>query len=182
MSANHHLMIINQQILLAAADALRSQDAHLLSQLGLSSIDEATAEQLRKVSVDRLACLNTFRGTLLDVRLNTQTLRMFLGFAQDKVSEDDQINAAIRAGMRQPMLEELKGISRREFASRRQHMGLPEHTRGRIEVLSEEDELSVLRAWKQLESVEDVLDRYLELHRQTGIGLDQAYTTIKSLA
>jgi hypothetical protein len=40
----------------------------------------------------------------------------------------------------------------------------------------------VLRAWKQLESVEDVLDRYLELHRQTGIGLDQAYTTIKSLA
>jgi hypothetical protein len=36
MSANRHLTFINQQILLAAADALRSQDAHLLSQLGLN--------------------------------------------------------------------------------------------------------------------------------------------------
>lgn len=182
MSANHHLIFINQQILLAAADALRSQDAHLLSQLGLSKIDQATADQLRQVSVDRLACLNDFRGSLLDVRLNTQNLRMFLGFANGKVSEDDQINAAIRAGLRQPMLEEIKGIGRREFAHRREQMGLPEYTRGRIEVLNEEDELSVLKAWKQLETIHDLLDRYLQLHQLTGISLDQAYITIKQLA
>jgi hypothetical protein len=182
MNVNHHLLFINQQILLAAADALRSQDTHLLSHLGLSTIDSITADQLRSVSVDRLACLNHFRGSLLDVRLNTQNLRMFLGFANDKVSEDDQINAAIRAGMRQPMLEELKGITRREFAGRREHMGLPEHTRGRIEVLSEEDELLVLRTWKTLESIADPLDRYLETYRLTNISLDQAYTTIKQLA
>lgn len=182
MSANRHLTFINQQILLAAADALRSQDAHLLSQLGLSKIDQSTADQLRRVSVDRLACLNDFRGSLLDVRLNTQNLRMFLGFADDKVSEDDQINAAIRAGMRQPMLEEIKGIGRREFASRREHMDLPEHTRGRIEVLSEADELLVLKTWKKLEVVNDMLDRYLQLYQLTSISLDQAYTTIKQLA
>lgn len=182
MSANRHLTFINQQILLAAADALRSQDAYLLSQLGLNSIDPNTAEQLRRVSADRIACLNDFRGSLLDVRLNTQNLRMFLGFANDKVSEDDQINAAIRAGMRQPMLEEIKGIGRREFASRREKMGLPEHTRGRIEVLNEEDELLVLRTWEKLKSVDDLLERYLKLHELTGISLDQAYTTIKQLA
>ena len=182
MSANRHLTFINQQFLLAAADALRSQDAHLLSQLGLSKIDQSTAEQLRRVSVDRLACLNDFRGSLLDVRLNTQNLRMFLGFANDKVSEDDQINAAIRAGIRQPMLEEIKGIGRREFASRREHMGLPEHARGRIEVLSEADELLVLRTWEKLKSMSDLLERYLRIHELTGISLDQAYTTIKQLA
>lgn len=182
MSNNHHLTFMNQQFLLAAADALRSQDVHLINQLGLSAIDENTADQLRRVSVDRLACLNTFRGALLDVRLNTQNLRMFLGFANDKVSEDDQVNSAIRAGIRQPMLEELKGTSRREFTSRRVLMGLPEHTRGRIEVLKEADELLLLRTWNELNKLDDLLERFLELHRITGIGLDQAYTTIKQLA
>ena len=181
MNANHHILLINQQILLAAADALRSQDALLLSQLGLAAIDQITADQLRRVSVDRLACLNDFRGLLLDVRLNTQNLQMFLGFANGKVSEDDQINAAIQAGLRQPMLEELKGIGRREFANRREHLGLPEHARGRIEVLNEEDELTVLRTWKKLEAISDQLDRYLQLYQHTGISLDQAYTTIKQL-
>jgi hypothetical protein len=182
MNNNHHLTFINQQFLLAAADALRSQDAFLIDQLGLSSIDESTANQLRHVSVDRLACLNNFRGALLDVRLNTQNLRMFLGFANDKVCEDDQVNNAIRAGIRQPMLEELKGIGRREFSARRERMGLPEHTRGRIEVLNEADELLILRTWNKLDEFDDLLERYLELHRLTGISLDQAYTTVKQLA
>lgn len=94
---NHYLALINQQILLAAADALRTQDAHLINQLGLGSIDETTANQLKQVSADRLACLSNFRGTLLDVRLNAQNLRIFLGFANDKVGEDDLINKAIWA-------------------------------------------------------------------------------------
>ncbi|WP_331351199.1 STY4526/YPO1902 family pathogenicity island replication protein [Cellvibrio sp. UBA7671] len=182
MMQNHYLALINQQILLAAADALRTQDAHLINQLGLGSIDETTANQLKQVSADRLACLSNFRGTLLDVRLNAQNLRIFLGFANDKVGEDDLINKAIRAGMRQTMLEELKGIGRREFSSRRERMGLPEHTRGRIEVLGESDELKVLKVWGKLTHISDPLERYLALHSETGIGLDQAYITIKQLA
>lgn len=178
---SHYLTLINQHYLLAAANALRTQDVLLIEQLGLSSIDELTAEQLRSVSVDKLSCLGNFRGMFLDVRLNPNMLRMFLGFASDKVGEDDLIARAIRAGMRQPMLEELKGIGRREFTARRERMGLPDHARGRIENLSEDQELTVLRTWSTLSHLSDPLERYLELHRLTGIRLDQAFTTIKQL-
>lgn len=179
---NHYLTLINQQYLLAAADALRTQDTLLIEQLGLSMIDEFTAAQLKGVNVDRLSCLGNFRGMFLDVRLNPNVLRMFLGFANDKVCEDDQIARAIRAGMRQPMLEELKGLGRREFSARRERMGLPDHNRGRIESLGEERELLVLRTWATLSHITDPLERYLALFEITGINLDQAYTTIKQLA
>lgn len=179
---NHYMTLINQQYLLAAADALRNQDAFLIAQLGLANIDQITAEKLKSVSIDRLSCLTNFRGTLLDVHVNVHNLAMFLGFANGKIVEDDLITQAIRAGMRQPMLEELKGIGRREFTARRSRMGLPDHTRGRIEMLNEEQELLVLKTWNQLAGITDPLERYLALHSATGIELDQAYTTIKQLA
>lgn len=173
---------INQQVLLAAADALRNQDAHLLNQLGLSNIDEATATQLKAVTADRLSCLSNFKGTLFQMRLDTNGLKLFLGFANDKVEEDDLISRAIRAGLRQPMLEELKGVTRREFSARRERMGMPDHSRGRIEVLNEEDELLVLRTWDTLKHHTDPLERFMALHEATGISLDQAYITLKQLA
>ena len=61
-------------------------------------------------------------------------------------------------------------------------MGLPEHSKGRIENLSEEDEIKVLRTWKSLESITDPLERWLKLHEITGIQLDRAWLVVRGLA
>lgn len=179
---NLYITWINQQALLAAAEALRNEDIQLLNQLGLDNIDQGLATQLKSLSADRLACLPKFKGCLFQLKVDANSLKHYLGFADSKVSEDDIINRAIKAGIRQPMLEELKGISRRDYAERRTRMGLPEQHRGRIEVLNEEDEINVLRAWQKLEHIDDLLLRLLALHDETRISLDQAYTSIKQLA
>lgn len=182
MYSQHYLHWINTQVILAAADALRQEDMHLLKQLGLERLDEDVATRLKEVSADKLSCLSNFKGSLFQMKVDTKALRHFLDLANERVSEDELVNRAIKAGLRQPMLEELKGTSRREFASRRSRMQLPDHTRGRIEALNEEDELSVLRTWRQLDFMEDYLERLVALHEKTGISLDQAYSTIKELA
>jgi hypothetical protein len=182
MYSQHYLHWINTQVILAAADALRQEDFHLLKQLGLDHLDEEVASRLKQVSADRLSCLSNFKGSLFQMKVDTTALRHFLDLANERVSEDELINRAIMAGLRQPTLEELKGTTRREYASRRSRMNLPDHTRGRIEALSDEDELSVLRSWKQLDVLEDYLERLVALHEKTGISLDQAYSTIKELA
>ncbi len=182
MQSQYYLSLINQQALLAAAEALRTQDTKMLELLGVDQLDDCTANQLKMITTDRLATLNTFKGILCQLKLDPTGLRLFLGFADGKVTEDELVNQAIRAGMRQPMLEQLKGITRREYAARRARMGLPEHSRGRIEALSEADELLVLRTWGKLKACPDPLQRYLALYEETKIALDQAYTTIHNLA
>lgn len=179
---NPYITWINQQAILAAAEALRNDDIQLLNQLGLSGIDQSLAMQLKALSADRLACLPRFKGCLFQMRLDESSLKHYLTFADIKVGEDELINRAIKAGIRQPMLEELKGISRRDYAERRARMGLPEQNRGRIENLNEEDEVRVYVVWEKLKHVDDPLLRLLMLHEETAISLDQAYTSIKQLA
>ncbi len=178
---NYYLTSLNHQALLAIAEALRNGDNQMLMQLGLTNMDHHVSSELKGLSADRVACLPNFKGSLFQINIDQTALQMFLNFAKTKVSEDDLINQAILAGLRQPMLEQIKGISRREFAARRQRLGLPEHSRGRIEVLSEKEEIAVLRAWEKLKHVDDVLERLLALHEETGVSLDQAWITIKQV-
>lgn len=171
-----------QLVLLAAADALRNMDHRMIEELGLGLLDRETADRLQSLTTDRIAYLNNFKGSVGQFRIDPNGVRLFLGLAESKVTEDELINRAINAGMRQPMLEQLKGVSRREYTARRERMGLPEHARGRIEVLDQEKELLVLRTWQKLEHISDPLLRYVTLHEETRVGLDQAFITINNMA
>jgi hypothetical protein len=176
------IRVLNQQALLLAVEALRNNDQRLITQLGLDGANESLARQLRELNASNFTVVQDFRGTLVQVKFDTRQLQLFVELASSKTNEDDQVNQAIRAGLRQPMLEELKGTTRREYTSRRTLMGLPEHSKGRIENLSEEDEIRVLRTWKSLESVSDPLERWLKLHELTGIQLDRAWLVVRGLA
>ncbi len=176
-----NIQFLNQQALIIAAQALQQDDTRLLAQLGLLNIDEPLASKLKKLSVDQLSAINGFKGSLTQVCIDKDALKLCLGFVENKTREDDLINRAILAGLRHPMLEKLKGISRREYNARRERLNLPEHQKGRIEVLNEEDELNVLRTWDELEEFNDPLERYLALHEKTGISLDRAWICIREL-
>jgi Protein of unknown function (DUF2857) len=182
MQTNNYIHWINSAAILAAANALRSNDMELIHQLGLETLDKPTAEKIKQLTADHLICLNSFKGSLLKTRIDPKQFQLFLDFAKNKTDDEDLVDKAIQAGLRQPALEELKGISRREYSIRRERLNLPEARAGRPEVLSEEDELMVLRAWNKLESVGDPLERLLTVFEQTRIPLDKAYLSIKALA
>lgn len=174
---------LSQQALMLAVDALRNDDNALLHQLGLADLDDKLCGELKTLNIGNLSCATDFRGNLLHVRFDVGQLKHFLRMANTKYMEDELINRAIRGGLRQPMLEELKGISRRDYANRRTRMGLPEHAKGRILSLEEEDELTVLKVWQQIKKeVDDELQRYVLLHERTGIALDRAWVVIKEMS
>lgn len=179
MQKDNAFFNLNQQALVLAAEALRNDDASLLDQLGLGDIEESTFAKLRSINISALSCTREFRGQLLHVKFDARQLGLFLNMASSKSEEDELINRSIKAGLRQPMLEELKGISRRDYANRRMRMGLPDHSKGRIENLNEEDELIVLQVWRDLKDIEDPLERYLALFDHTQVSLDRAWLVIK---
>ncbi len=182
MRMDNVLGVLNQQAIILAVQAIQTDDAKLLSEFGLTELDEEMAQQLKALNIEHLNCTHAFRGSLFQVRFDVRQLKNYLKMASEKTREDDQINKAIRAGLRQPMLEMMKGITRRDFAARRQRMGLPEHSKGRIEGLCEEDELSVLTSWAKLKKdIADPLERLLTLYDQTGITLDRAWVVINQL-
>jgi hypothetical protein len=181
MSTDNVFGVLNQQAIILAVKALQHDDETLLDQFGLTELDSDLAHQLKDLSIDHLNCTNSFRGSLLELKFDPRQLKLFINMAFEKTREDDQVNRAIRAGLRQPMLEEIKGITRREFATRRQRMGLPEHSKGRIENLGEDDELLVLRTWSKLKEINDPLTKYLTLFDETNISLDRAWVTLKQL-
>lgn len=176
------LAAINQQALILTIRALRAEDTRVLNELGLIDLDNQLVQQLKGLAVDHLANMPHFRGSLCQVKIDHKALRMCLGFVKNKTDEEDLVSRAIRGGMRQPMLEKLKGVGRREYNTRRERMGLPEHTKGRIESLSEENEILVLRTWETLKHIPDLLERLVVLHEETGIPLDQAFAAIRQFS
>ncbi|HMW71300.1 MAG TPA: STY4526/YPO1902 family pathogenicity island replication protein [Cellvibrionaceae bacterium] len=176
--------LFNQQVLYLAVSALKADNEKLIAHLGLSRMAEDTRQQISNLSLSQLVHVADFRGLLAEVRFNESQLINYLKMAASKTVEDQLIDEAIVGGMRQPMLQTLKGISRREFNSRREKLGVSETGRGRIGNLDldEDEELKVIKVWQELiHKTDDMLERYVLLHRETGLPLDKAQNTIQQL-
>jgi len=168
----------NRQALILAHSALKSDDPRLIQALGLDGIEVTIRTAISELNLSQLCLTDAFRGCLAEVRFNERQLRNYLGMAASKEAEEALLNDAITAGIRQPQLQELKGVSRREFDIRRVRLGVPEKPRGPIEHLSEEDDVKVARAWQATKNLPDPLERYLSVHKITDVPLDQAISSI----
>lgn len=178
MDTNSLFGDFNRQALILAHTALKSDDPRLIESLGLNELEANVRTAISNLNLSQLLLTDAFRGCLAEVRFNERQLRNYLGMARSKEQEESLINEAITAGIRQPQLQELKGVSRREFDLRRVRLSVPEKPRGPIEHLSEEEDLKVARAWMQTRDVVDPLERYLAVHRMTEVPLDQAISSV----
>lgn len=169
---------LNQQAILLAIHALQQDDVTVIAQLGLSGLADDAIKKLKSLTAQEILVVSDFRGQLAEIRIIPRMLENFLSLANSKTHDDQLIDEAILAGMRQPVLQTLKGVTRREFTTRRTRLNLPENPRGRIENLGEDDEMRVLRAWQKHANINDPLERYVQLYRDTQIPLDQAYLSI----
>lgn len=142
---------------------------------------DVTAEKIKALSMMDFSCADEFRSPIARISVDERLLNLFIQFANSKSRDEILITQAIRAGIRQSQLESLKGTSRREYDDKRKRMGLPEHSKGRIEQLSMEDELILLREWEKLSDIPDELERYVVLNQRTGISIDRAWITVKQV-
>lgn len=181
---NHAIGKLNKAALELAITAIQEDSPDTITMLGLNEMDDKTLSTLSLLNVHQLSFAEDFRGQLVDARLNTRGLNLYLDMAIRKQRERDLENQAIRAGMRQFMMQRLTGMSRREYESRLKLLGLPGHDRGRIELLTDEEEAQVFSAWKRLSSdsaeVYD-LEKFCQLFDDTGISLDRAYQSVEQL-
>jgi Protein of unknown function (DUF2857) len=173
---------LNQQAILLAISALQTDDLNIIAQLGLGGLADEAIKKLKALTAKEILVASDFRGQLAEIRINPRMMENFLSMASSKTHEDELIDEAIAAGMRQPVLQDLKGVTRREFTTRRTRLHLPENPRGRIENLDEDDEMRVLRSWQKHAHVRDVLERYVHVFRDTQVPLDQAYLSIVNQA
>jgi hypothetical protein len=178
MDTNSLFGDFNRQALILAHTALKSDDPRLMEALGLNDLEVSVRTAISNLNLSQLLMTDAFRGCLAEVRFNERQLRNYLGMTRSKEQEESLLNDSITAGIRQPQLQELKGVSRREFDVRRVRLGVPEKPRGPIEHLSEEEDLKVARAWMQTKELTDPLERYLAVHRMTEVPLDQAISSI----
>jgi hypothetical protein len=152
--------------------------------LGLNDMDDTSLTTLSMLNVHQLSFAEDFRGQLVDARLSPRGLSLYLDMAIRKQRDRDIENQAIRAGMRQFMMQRLTGMSRREYESRLKLLGLPRHDRGRIELLTDDEEALVFSEWKKMCPEPNStygLEHFCKLFDETGISLDRAYQSVEQL-
>lgn len=181
---NHAIGKLNKAALELAILAIQEDSPDTITMLGLNDMDDESLTTLSMLNVHQLSFAEDFRGQLVDVRLSPRGLNLYLDMAIRKQRDRDIENQAIRAGMRQFMMQRLTGMSRREYESRLKLLGLPGHDRGRIELLTDEEEALVFSEWKKLCPEPDSkyeLEQFCKLFDETGISLDRAYQSVEQL-
>lgn len=176
-SITKQLYSLNREAVCIAASAAQRSDFHLLQRLG---IDEQCIPLLKTIGIHELDRLRDFKASVVDVRFNSSTLSSLLSHLKRETAQEAQVDRAISLGLRQPMLRLLTGISRREFEQRRSMLKLPAGEPGRIESLSEQDELLVLQRWRVLKSDDamDDIERLCEIAEETGLSADRIWNSV----
>jgi len=181
---NHAIGKLNKAALELAILAIQEDSPDTITMLGLNDMDNTSLTTLSMLNVHQLSFSEDFRGQLVDVRLRTRGLSLYLDMAIRKQRDRDIENQAIRAGMRQFMMQRLTGMSRREYESRLKLLGLPAHDRGRIELLTDDEEALVFSEWKKLcpePNSKYGLEQFCKLFDETGVSLDRAYQSVEQL-
>ena len=175
-----HMRTLSREAILTAVKAAKAGDAELLSLMGLD--DGETIANLRALSLESLMMGESFPGAIVDLRFNEDSLNLYIKHVTREGSREQLINEAIRLGIRQQMLEQLTGIGRREFEQRRQVLGAPRLSRGRVKHLSSAREEAVFDAWQALDEHDDVLFKCVAISKRLGIRLDQVWGSIAPLS
>lgn len=174
---NKHLYTLNREAVYMLAAAAQRSDYQFLDALG---VDEACASLLQMVGIQELDRLQDLPTSVVDLRFNSTTLRRSLVYLQRETAQERLIDRGIRLGLRQPMLRALTGMSRREYDQRRQALRMPAKEPGRVESLSESDEIKVLELWERLSRDEELslLERLCIVSERTHLSADRIWNAV----
>lgn len=171
---------LNRSVLLTIVDAAQNGQQQILEQMG---IDGETASQLRKLPLDSLNRGRSFRATIMDIKIHPKKFQLYLRHIATESDFEATIDHAVKLGFRQTMLYKLCGLSRRDYDIRRKAQGLPSHATGRIESLSEDEEIRVIEMWGQ-HSVkyagDSILKRLVRIAESTGYRAEAIWNALEA--
>jgi hypothetical protein len=140
-----------------------------LKQMG---VDQELLELIRQMPTEACHRLRRFPSPVADVALNANRLRWALEYADKEASRDRRIDALIRMGASQPMMEEF-AVTREDYRLRRKRLGL-DSRQGRPPALTDAQITQitrVFRASREVEVIDDPMELYYRIGVETGIPL-----------
>ncbi len=166
---------LNHQAIRAVVQAARNSDDRQIREFGLTP--EIVA-QLSKLSMEELETLTEFNDSVVKIYFDSHAVALLLQHVSKQTVLESDINKAIRLGARQPMLYELTGLSRRDFARRCRLLQLPLPQRGRIRTLRPEEEEQLYELWYKNRNM-GMLSRYIRVAEETGLPLDRIWSALQ---
>ena len=174
---NKRLYPLNREAVCMLAAAAQRSDYRFLECLG---IEDECIPLLRTVGIHELDRLHDIPALVVEVKFNVDALTRTLRYLKRESVQEELIDRAIKLGLRQPMLRALTGISRREYDARRAALKLDPKEPGRIESLSERDEIRVLELWERLSEDSELsdLERLCLVAEQTSLSADRVWNAV----
>ncbi len=138
------------------------------------SVDIELVWQLRHQSSESLGIENRRPLAMID----NEVLRQIVQLMCERCRDERQIDESLRLGARHAMLEAFTGMSREQFRERLKALGMLPKPRGRIELLSEKEEVDVQRCWHKLRGYQRrELGKLCAVSACTGLTLDRIWAS-----
>ncbi len=167
---------LNSAILRYICQCHASGDYRALQQLG---IEADTLDLIKSMTVHEAIYTSGMRASFVkNLRIDNTILANRLQHARREAMQQQQINELVIHGAPIKLIQELTGMSAKEFAARRRLGGVGH--RGRTEIPSEEVEDIITEAWKALDMRSDLSPNdWIELSRTTNQPIRIIYKVIK---
>ena len=167
---------LNSAILRYICQCHASGDYRALQQLG---IEADTLDLIKSMTVHEAIYTSGMRASFVKhLRVDNTILANRLQHARREALQQQQITDLVVHGAPIKLIQELTGMSAKEFAARRRLGGVGH--RGRTEIPSEEIEEVITEAWKALDMRSDLsADDWIELARVTNQPIRIIYKVIK---
>ena len=163
-------------VMLYAIQALSEGDIKAIEDLDFT-IDEV--QQLSKLPVKALKHLARLSGHFLRVKTDHHCFEKMMTHLQYEIEQDALQDDLIRHEAPIAMMTSLFGMSTAEYIQRQKLLGIPPHGAGRPTLLSDEEQETVWRCWRDTEGEADV-ERYLTVARETNHPLRSLWSLIQS--
>lgn len=165
-------------ILVSALEACRQGDVGLAEGLGLSIETMQLLDQLKPDQIDRISG-NYMRdcGALELFCIDSDKIARIIQLAAEETKTYEMIDEYLRRGACKRMMAELFGLRSTQVANRKKFLNLPT-IKGRLSVVSIEEQRQIYDAWLATIKVADIRERLLLVAQETGLILSKIYREV----
>ncbi len=144
-------------------------------------IDDGYDQSIQQLSVAELQEIATLLpDQAISIHINGKSLQRSIQQQKRSAKQRQVINDLVEAHASQPVMDALFGLTSTDIAQLRQLLNVT-RINGRPAALTDGQQMTIRRMWKNLVTIETDGERLLALHRQTKLPVSQLWEPIKTL-
>lgn len=145
-----------------------------LQRLAFIGLDAETANLLRTLKADEIMKLSRIPAPMITIQFNQDQLKQQINCAKSESMKCELIDQLILMDASLAMMMSLTSISRAEYESRQEFLGITSTGAGRPKALTKTQELSVIDLWDKYKDLDEI-ERYHKVGLDTQIPLKQIW-------